>query len=334
MVSMIWMFLLFAAGNALSEPCLAVGEGAITASVLAASVPELEILDPGFALFRAPELGIRRVISARELNLALRRNAPTAKTVDPLVSVCVVRRSRRITEQEIRDAVVDALTASGTPKTDATPGVTVEVLDFSARDVGEGELRFPPQAPSRTDDPRTPVVWRGWHKSRSGQRLPIWAKVRLSERVTVPFAARDLAVGETIDSGAVVFRESVRFPSPSRSPAAEVIGKVPKRWIHAGETVLSKDLAPAAAVRRGDAVDVQVVGGSGSVFLRLAGRAETSGSAGQRIAVSSAFSKRMFQAVVKEKGHVLVTFDPAPDPAPASASAAVGSGSRIPRRHP
>ena len=94
------------------------------------------------------------------------------------------------------------------------------------------------------------------------------------------------------------------FRAPTRESATELIGKVTRRLIRAGQRITSNALDEPKNVTRGDIVQVKVI--DGHATLSFDGIAVSSGKKGETILVHNSASGRNFKAVVEEKGTAVV----------------------------
>jgi flagella basal body P-ring formation protein FlgA len=289
------VFILLAVPS-LAENCVAVDGPTILASDLVAILPELQALEPTTQFGYAPDFDMRRNLSPREINTVLRRHFGDRTEVNR--PVCVVRKSRTVTESDIRLAV---------ERTFAGRRVNIQILDFSKRQVGPGELNFPHQALSTISDSTAPVVWRGWYRDPVGRRTAVWAKVRLSEELQVVIAARDVAAGTQLDENAITIASRSYFPraaQPVSPKLADFQGRCVRRAIRRGDAIPLAALENPVAIRRGDSVTVEVT--VNAATLKFQGKAETAARPGQSFAVSCPNSKRVLQAKAVEKGKAIV----------------------------
>ena len=276
--------------------CVAVEGLTILASDLAPFVAALRVLNAETSFGYAPDFGIRRTLTTREMNTVLRKYSSSAKEVTH--SVCVVRNSQALTESDIRSAIARAFQQRD---------VEVEVLDFSIRQVGAGELSFPLHSLPAAEDHRSPVVWRGWYRDAGGRQTAVWARVRLKEDVPVAIASQSLPPGASLTAHLFTIESRSRFPQAARVPPpnpSELEGRCVRRAVRQGQVIDLKALEDPVAIRRGDLVTVSVTVNAASV--QFEGRAETSARAGQSVSVTCPNSKRLLLAKAVEKGKAIV----------------------------
>jgi flagella basal body P-ring formation protein FlgA len=278
------------------QDCVVVDGPTILASDLAPAVPALKALDGGTSFGYSPTFDMRRNLTAREINTVVRKHVGNSRVVER--SVCVVRRSRILTEADVRAALTRAFEGRQ---------VAVDVVDFSRRQVGPGELSFPLQVLPLAENYETPVVWRGWFRDPGGRRIAVWVKVRLKEAMQVAVASKDLVAGAILDRQVFSIETRNGFPlaTPVRGPDwGEFEGRCLRRAIHQGDVIPAKTVDDAVAIRRGEPVTVVV--NVNAARVQFEGKAETSARAGQSVAVSSPNSKRLILAKAVEKGKAIV----------------------------
>lgn len=291
---MIFGFLLVTV--ALAGACVEVSSDRVVAGQLVEAVPVLRKLAPDTSLGYAPLPGLVRVISGRELSLIATRDGVILPDVPDF---CIGRALRPIAPAEMQAALQAAL---GIPEAE----VTVE--DYSSQPLPPGKLEFqrstlsqpPPNAPA------SPVFWRGRLIYDQRQGVPVWAKVKITVDRTVFVAAEDIAAGAVLREGDVQLSIVREFPfsAPRLESAGEIIGKVSRRMIRAGQRITGNALDEPKDVIRGDIVQVRVI--DGPATLSFDGLAVSSGKKGETILVHNSASGRNFRAVVEEKGRAVV----------------------------
>ncbi len=288
------------AQSASAGPCVQVTSNYVKAGDLQQRLREFRELDPEQTLGRAPAPGIVRVLRVRELNAFLRSYSTGNRLItDPSASICVERQAAALPAAEVLAAVRRTFDLAGRE-------VSVDLLDFSKHVAGSGRLNFPiASLPSRAAGSDS-VVWRGWHVAEDGSRIAVWARVRLSEAVQVLTATRELAAGATITFQDIDRKVEQRFPNPGmpKGPPKALEGWVLRKAVRAGALIGNADIEAPILVRRGDAVDLLIAGEN--VGMRVTAKAESTARAGQRVAVTTALSKKVVQAQVQEKGRAIL----------------------------
>jgi flagella basal body P-ring formation protein FlgA len=278
-------------------PCVEWDSSFITAGDLAVHVPAYRGMKPGLRFGPAPDPGLRRVISANELNRFLHR--PELRGNDTLAErgLCIVRRSRTLPHDEVLLAMQREF-----------PGraVQIQVLEVSKSRVGVvGGVRFSIHELPLAGNPALAVTWNGWFVEPDGRKRPVWARVRLCERVAMMVAKKDIAAGEVLEDEHLAAVDQDRYPGPTRVGSAREVptavqGKAAKRPILAGSPVRPEMLEPVPSIRKGDVVTLEVL--SSHTRLAVEGKAESTAMRGSKVAVSTPFSKRVVLAVAQEKG--------------------------------
>jgi len=269
--------------------CLIVGPDADTIRTgdLAASSSSLSRLPGDIVVAPAPAPGVARTFHPAELRrLELRLGVSPAQED----GLCVARRMMPLEPAHLLEAMQRQL-----------PEGRIDLLDFSRRPVPEGTLEFPLSGLRRGSAP----YWDGFVSYGAGQRFAVWAKVRVRLVAPVVAARDDLAAGRPVSAAQLTLVEREVPPRAGLIQKIEdALGKQPRRSIRAGSVLRPADLEQPPDVRPGDRVSVEVW--SGGAHLELQARAETRGSAGDRIAVKNPNSKQHFFARVEGKGRVSV----------------------------
>ncbi|MEO8592511.1 MAG: flagellar basal body P-ring formation chaperone FlgA [Candidatus Solibacter sp.] len=270
--------------------CLAIHPGSdrILAGDLAASLPEWAALPVDTPLAPAPAPGVQRVLRAPEL----RRLAEHWKlAVAPDREVCVTRPAAVIDAARMLDAMRKEL-----------PDAQIEILDTSRMPAPEGELVFPL---ARLRQTAAGGYWHGYVRYAGNQHFSLWARVKVRVSVTRLFAVETLAAGVPVQAAQVRTETSQENPAVGfASEMREVAERVPRRTIAAGTVLRAEWFDAPKAVKRGDAVRVEVT--QGGARLKLEGIAQASGSVGDTIAVENPTSRQRFTARIAGRGLVEV----------------------------
>ena len=276
--------------------CVPVFSEKVVAGELVDAIPLLRELDPDTLLGYAPLPGTLRVISGRELTqIALRHGVVLADVPD----VCIARALRVITPAEMQTALQAAL---------GIPDARLDVEEFSSQPLPPGRLEFQRSSLSQPPliAPDSVVIWRGRLVYDQHHSAAVWAKVRITADRSMFVAAQDIAAGATIrgdELKAATVRE-FPFSAPTIDSSAEIVGKVARRSIRAGQRITAIALEDPKDVTRGEMVQVRVV--DGPATLSFDGIAASSGKKGDTILVHNSASGRNFRAVVEEKGKAVV----------------------------
>ncbi|HPQ16927.1 MAG TPA: flagellar basal body P-ring formation chaperone FlgA [Bryobacteraceae bacterium] len=280
---------------ALAAGCISVEGDRIRAADLAAAVPAFAALAPDAELGYTPAPGARRMLSPGEVARMAARHGIALETAPGL---CIERAMEHLTEERVLAALRAAV---------GNPEARIELLDFSRYKVPRGELEFarsgytPP--PEGAD---VPVVWRGKLKYAGNRSMPVWARVRIGIPGKRLVAAEDLPAGLPIQASQVRV-ETTEMPLFAAAPTQsveDVVGRVPKRTIRAGEAVPAGVLEAPLEVERGETVTVKV--NSGAAQLSLKAKAVTPGRKGDLIMLRNPDNGRRFQGRVEGQGRVIV----------------------------
>ena len=280
----------------LAGACVQVASDRVAVGELLQAVPLLRGLDPGTPVGFAPLPGTVRVFSGRELTVIAQRQGVVLSDVP---DVCVERVVRAITSTEMQAALQVAL---------GIRDAQLEVEEFSQQPLPLGRLEFQRSSlgQPRPSAPDAPMIWRGRLIYDQHHSAAVWAKVRIAVDRSIFLAAEDIPARSTIrevDVKAVTVHE---FPlsGPTLNSSAEIVGKVSRRSIHAGQRIEAGALDEPKDVARGDIVQVRVI--DGPATLSFDGIAASSGKKGDTILVHNSASGRNFRAVVEAKGRALV----------------------------
>ncbi len=276
--------------------CVPVSSEKVVAGELVDAVPLLRELEPDTLLGYAPLPGTLRVISGRELTLiALRHGVVLGDVPD----VCITRALRVITPAEMQTALEVAL---------GIRDATLDVEGFSSQPLPPGRLEFQRSSLSQPPliAPDAAVIWRGRLVYDQHHSAAVWAKVRITVDRSIFVAAQEIAAGAVIRNDEVRAATVHEFPfsAPTTDSSSEIVGKVARRGIRAGQRITAIALEEPKDVTRGEIVQVRVV--DGPATLSFDGIAASSGKKGDTILVHNSASGRNFRAVVEEKGKAVV----------------------------
>lgn len=242
-----------ASAAAAGGECIVVRGERVLAGDLQSQVPALAGLAADTELFRAPAIGVRRVVRRADLPL------PPGGEAIP-APLCIERAAQRLTLERVQAALAAAL----------PEGAAVEVADFGRYALPEGELLFPPGGLQGTAGtaPGQLLLWRG-RIVAGAQSASVWARVRLRYRVAVAVARRDLRAGEPLNGDTVQIESREVFPFPA-SPYLRSIpeaGRVIRRRVRQGQALCEGAVAATGATLRGGQ-PVEAIVESGAVRLK------------------------------------------------------------------
>ena len=288
-----WLFLLIT----MSHPvCEFISGEQIFGADLFKAVPAFAAMPRDTVIGYSPAPGARRILQFPELK---RLGAQYGIQVPADSQACFEWKVRPITEDAVRKAIRESLQA---------PEARVEILAMSKAPAPEGKLAFPQSGLSAATntDPSTPVTWRGYVLYDSARRFSVWARVRVSAAMPRVVAVDPLVAGKPIGKAQVRLETCDDFPlrNDTARSLEEVIGRIPRRTVRAGLSVLRSDLAEAFQVERGDRVEVTAV--SGAAQLELEASAEASGRQGDVISLRNPRSGKIFRARIEGKGRAIV----------------------------
>lgn len=264
----------------------------IYARDLAAAVPLFASLPPDLAIGYSPAPGWQRVFHAAELQ----RIANTNHLAGSVSQDVCFAWSMAVPEP---GAMIAAMKKALAPR-----DVRVEMVDQSRLAAPAGELVFPLAGASVRS--AAPVLWRGYVTYSGNRHFTVWAKVLISVKGTRVVAVHPLNADDPIQAGDVRVEpyEGPLLATDAITDVKTAIGKLARRPIAAGDSLLDSLLEPAKDVARGDTVEVEVRGDG--ALVRTAGVAEQSGNRGATIIVRNATSGRKFRARVEDKDKVSV----------------------------
>jgi flagella basal body P-ring formation protein FlgA len=278
------LLLLMGVSSAAFAACLPVAGSRILGRDLALADPRFAALPATLAVGFAPAPGVRRIYTAAELQRLARANG--LQLADP-AEICFELPMRPLSPADATVAMRRSL----------PPDAELTVEELSKSDLPEGQPEFPmaglePFAPGA----QGVQLWRGYVRYAETQKASCWARVKLTTHYTVVVAAKDLPSGQTLE--AAVLRLETKTGPLEREPAAarleEVRGRALKRPLKAGSPVPLGILVEPFAVRRGDAVRVEVR--SGPALLHFEAVAEAPAREGDMIELHNPVNGKTFRA--------------------------------------
>lgn len=294
--------------------CVVVPSEKILARDLAASISLFQGVDPDAVVGYAPLPGVERVLSSRDIVLAARRYGLVIPPGDSPASVCVERLVRPLSVDQVRAALLAAFDARQRQE------ITLEIITFSTQPLPPGRLAFTLATLNKPigNNAETPVVWPGKLIYDDSGSLSVWAKVRISVDGDAFLAKQDIPKGQAIGADQIAATHVREFPrlASIRWSAAEIVGKVARRAIPAGQRISPEVLEAPKDVIQGETVHVRVT--TGAAIITLEGIAQSSGVKGDHILVHNPASGKSFRAVIDARGQVELTFPPQSKPASGS----------------
>jgi flagella basal body P-ring formation protein FlgA len=267
-----------------SAGCLPVSGGRILGRDLALADARFAALPATLTVGFPPAPGAQRIYTAADLQRLARANGIQAAGFS---NVCFELPMRRFAEADAVAAMRQTLPAEA----------ELKIVELAAVDVPAGTVEFPIEG----IEPPTPSghgvqLWRGYVKYAETRRVPVWARVEVTVRVTAVVAGKDLPQGATIQAASLRM-ETRTTPFDRVNPATrieDVAGRMPKRSLQAGSIVPLNVLAEAPTVRRGDAVPVIVE--SGMAWLRFEAIAESAARDGDIVELRNPANGKTFKA--------------------------------------
>ncbi|MES1258038.1 MAG: flagellar basal body P-ring formation chaperone FlgA, partial [Acidobacteriota bacterium] len=276
--------LLIVAGCGVSGACMPLGGDRILGRDLALADPRFSPVPASLTVAFAPVPGTRRVFTSAELaRLAkahgIAMNAPA--------ELCFEVPLRQVPDEEFSAAMQRSL----------PPGVEITLVDRSKTEVPAGDLVFPPgaldPAPAADQNVR---LWRGYVRYTDTRKFAVWARVRVTQKLVAVVAGKDLARNVPLDVEAL--RVEPWTGPVLREPVAlrleDVVGHILKRPLQAGAVIPLALLEEPPAVRRGEAVQVEVL--CGPARLQLDAIAEREGRVGEIVELRNPSTGKLFRA--------------------------------------
>ncbi len=268
---------------------LAAGQGVVTLEVehdhvtaadLARIMPQWGEAPGETEVLYAPAPGLARDLLASEIaRLAARCGVSPDPSGRWPERVRLSRRMRRLESTEAAAALAEVLARRYRISPE---DIGVELVGFQAPAVPAGELRFRAgEAFHRPGELVTmPLVW----VSGDGRSGTLWLRARLGVRERYAVAARAIEPRSLIGPADLVLREGEIDSPPDRwvLEPAQAVGKTLARRVAAGEKIPRGFLIAPKTIERGAVVELRLA--RGPIELRVPGRAEQSGSVGERLA--------------------------------------------------
>jgi flagella basal body P-ring formation protein FlgA len=256
---------------------------------VAAASPRFAALDPHIEIGATPLAGVARVMHPEELaRLARQLGIPLDS---PASAICFERAAAPLTAETLLPIIEKAL---------GIDNVKIEILDFSRFGVPRGTFDFPKSSLTPNG------LWRGRLLYGENHSMPVWVKARITVKRTWVEAAETLVTGKAIEAAQLNLKTGPRFPFDTTliESISSVVGRRPVRTLAPGTAIALTLLTMAHDIERGDTVAVEVK--VGNAILDFEATAESSGRSGESILIKNPENGRSFQAVIQDKGHVLV----------------------------
>jgi flagella basal body P-ring formation protein FlgA len=256
---------------------------------VASASPLFASLDPKLEIGAAPLAGVARVMHPEELVRLARKSGISLDA--PPGAICFERETAPMTAETLLPVVEKAL---------GIENAKIEIFDFSRFGVPRGTFDFPKSGLMPNG------LWRGRLLYGDNHSMPVWVKARITVERTWVEAAETLATGKAIETAQLNLKTGPRFPFDTTliESLSSVAGRRPVRTLTAGTPIAPAMLTMAHDVERGDRVAVEVK--VGNAILDFEATAESAGRSGESILIKNPDNGRSFQAVIQDRGHVVV----------------------------
>jgi flagella basal body P-ring formation protein FlgA len=286
------MLHLLLALNGLPEGCTPVDRDYLAPSDLVAKIPSFANFPGDISLGYLPASGAPRILHGIDLQRIAKNRG---LDLNSLPDVCFARKTFVPGPEEIRKAMLLSL---------GIPDAKIEISSHPERPVPFGELVFP------REGLQSSLLWNGYVRYGKDQKVPIWAKVRITATLTCVVPLTSLPAGKAIR------KNQVRVESCEDSPLDEttarslddVLDYYPKSPLRALAAIRKTQLERPPDVAKGDLVKVDVIDGAAHILFE--GAAQTAGIKGSFIMIRNGSSGKDFRAQVTGKGRALVSLNP------------------------
>ncbi len=267
---------------------------------------EEPLSDGDIAVAQAPKAGQTMTLDARFLQQVARAYRLEWKPRSKYQKVVIGRMSQRVTAPMVREAIAVAVQeriGSSTDldvaldggdleldlPTDVANSVTVSAINFNPN-----SNRFAAILVAPADGP--PIIER-----------TVFGTVY--EMAQIPVPKRLISAGETISAEDLEWQpvQLTRLTGNSLTDAEQLIGRVAKRPLKAGQILRQSDVAVSPVIRKNDLI--QLVVKTGQMTLSVQGKALQDAALGQTVRVINVNSNRQLSGTVVDAGTVAVGFD-------------------------
>jgi len=228
--------------------------------------------------------GAQQIFTPADLQKIARANGIPAANFG---AMCFELPMRRFSEGEATASMRAAL----------PPEAELTIVELEGASVPAGPVEFPVEGlEPATPSSRGVRLWRGFVKYAETRRAPVWARVKVTLKVTAVVTDKDVAQGATIHASSLRI-ETRTTPFEHLNPATrieDVSGRIAKRALQAGSIVPLNVLADAPTVHKGDSVPVIVE--SGLARLRFEAVAESAARDGETIELRNPANGKTFKA--------------------------------------
>jgi flagella basal body P-ring formation protein FlgA len=267
---------------------------------------EEPLSDGDIAVAQAPKAGQTLTLEARFLQQVARAYRLNWKPVSKHQKIVVGRMSQRVTALMVRDAIAAAVQERIGSSADLDVALDGGDLEFdlptdvensvavSAINFDPNSNRFAAILVAPADGP--PIIQRN-----------VFGTVY--EMAQIPVPKRLISAGATISADDLEWQpvHLRRLSGNSLTDADQLIGRVAKRPLKAGQIVRQSDVEVSPVIRRNDLIRLVVK--SGQMTLSVQGKALQDAALGQTIRVINVNSNRQLSGTVVDAGTVAVGFN-------------------------
>src|ERR1700733_925039 len=195
-----------------SDGCNKIQSDMILARDVAAVVPAFAQIPGNFNLGYVLASGEPRILRGADLQ----RIAKNQKVdLDGLPDVCFARETFAPQPDQLRKAMLTELSgADPNLGGQVLADPKIEILSWSTQLAPVGELVFPRagmQLPQGSGTQRD-VLWHGYVRYGDDHQFPVWAKVRITARITRVVAAANIPAGKPIQASQIRLETLEDFP--------------------------------------------------------------------------------------------------------------------------
>jgi flagellar basal body P-ring formation protein FlgA len=262
--------------------------------------------DGDLAVAQAPKPGQTLTLDARFLQQISRAYRLNWKPASKYQKIVIGRMSQRVTAPMVRDAIASAVQERMGSSSDldvALDGGDLELdlptdvessVAVSAINFDPNSNRFAAVLVAPADGP--PIIQRN-----------VFGTVY--EMAQIPVPKRLISAGETILAEDLEWQavQLTRLSGNSLTDAEQLIGRVAKRPLRAGQTLRQTDVAVSPVIRKNDLIHLVVK--TGQMTLSVQGKALQDAALGQTIRVINVNSNRQLSGTVIDAGTVAVGFN-------------------------
>lgn len=273
--------------------CLPVTGDRILARDLAMAIPAFAILPESTVIGFAPLAGVTRTFASAELSRIAKQHK---LEVGDVADTCFqIPQIGQMAPDDVLAVMKRVLPADA----------DVRIVELQKSSVPVGAMVFAREA-LEPAGPEGVQLWRGYIRYAGTRRLPVWARVKLMATMTSVVPVRDIPANMPVSADAIRL-ESKTGPIAGDKMATrldQVQGRVLRRGVKAGERIALAWISVPPAVRRGDAVKVEVQ--SGEARLQFDAIAERDAKEGEQVELRNPLSGKTFRARLEGPARAVV----------------------------